>query len=214
MPPLSRSSGSRLPERGLGKEGGAGEQRGLRRFGAPCIFSIWRTPLVTESMVHWAMKEPICSPPRDRPLDLASRRTAGKNKEGKQIKSISTSRFFSLFYSNKVLFKTGNDGLPTWFCGVERCHMWTHGGGGQKASSHTLICEELRGGLLSLENKKISQAWTLYRNLSRLIITHRIHLINMTLTCSKCYMQWLVMQDLCTHNIGFFLLMFEILKLF
>lgn len=105
MPPLSRSSGSRLPERGLGKEGGVGEQRGLRRFGAPCIFSIWRTPLVTESMVHWAMKEPICSPPRDRPQDLASRRTAGKSKEGKQIKSISTSRFFFLYVSFFIVIK-------------------------------------------------------------------------------------------------------------
>lgn len=47
-----------------GREEGK-ESRGLQWFKAPCIFSIWRTLLVTESMVHWAMKEPICSPPGD-----------------------------------------------------------------------------------------------------------------------------------------------------
>ena len=61
-----------------------GEQRGLQWFKAPCIFSIWRTLLVTESMVHWAMKEPICSPPRDRLLDSASRHSAGEREREKK----------------------------------------------------------------------------------------------------------------------------------
>lgn len=67
--PVSWSSGFR-PEREetetkTKEGGGTTESRGRRWFKAPCIFSIWRTLLVTESMVHWAMKEPICSPPED-----------------------------------------------------------------------------------------------------------------------------------------------------
>ncbi len=70
-----------------GKEGGVEVWGcwGLQWFKAPCIFSIWRTLLVTESMVHWAMKEAICSPPKDRFwIQLASTL--------QRKKSISTSR--------------------------------------------------------------------------------------------------------------------------
>lgn len=82
-----------------GKEGGVGwGSRGLQWFKAPCIFSIWRTLLVTESPVHWAMKEPICSPPRDRLwIQLATTL--------QEKKSISTSRliWYRLYLSSEKI---------------------------------------------------------------------------------------------------------------
>ena len=74
---MSWSSGFK-PEHEESK-GKGGESAGLRWFKAPCIFSIWRTSLVTESMAHWGVKEAICSLPLDRLQNqLTSRRQENK----------------------------------------------------------------------------------------------------------------------------------------
>lgn len=119
--PVSWSSGFE-PENGEWKGGrwweereeGRKEQRPAMVLKPPCIFSIWRTLLVTESMVHWAMKAPICSPSRDS-LWIQLATTLQENK-----KIISTSRLIWNIYIVqeeteslllcKILIKAGSKG--------------------------------------------------------------------------------------------------------